>query len=331
MTEYIRITDRIPLHGCIAFGIIDRGTNVLQVRPSTECPLSCTFCSTDAGPCSTMRAAEYIVDLQHLVDSFREAARRKGVNDIEAHIDTVGEPAAYPELVELVAALADTKNVKVVSMQSNGVLLDDRLLSDLDAGGLSRINLSIEALDPVLAKKIGGRNYPLGRVLENAEYITASTGIDLLIAPVWLPGINDAEMPGLIEYAKKIGAGRRYPPLGIQKYLPHKYGRKPAVKVMSWDLFYSKLSMLEKEHGVKLVLSPSDFGSYRCNPLPRVFRRHERASVEVLGQGWMKGEKLAQARDRLITVVGGGKIRAGSHIDVRMERVVDGIYIASPL
>jgi len=42
----------IPLFGCIAFGIIDRGTNVLQVRPISECPLACIFCSTDAGPYS---------------------------------------------------------------------------------------------------------------------------------------------------------------------------------------------------------------------------------------------------------------------------------------
>ena len=40
----------MPLVGHVAFGIIDRGTNLLQIRPTSLCPLSCIFCSVDAGP-----------------------------------------------------------------------------------------------------------------------------------------------------------------------------------------------------------------------------------------------------------------------------------------
>jgi uncharacterized Fe-S cluster-containing radical SAM superfamily enzyme len=31
----------MPLAGHIAFGVIDRGTNILQVRPTTICPYNC--------------------------------------------------------------------------------------------------------------------------------------------------------------------------------------------------------------------------------------------------------------------------------------------------
>ncbi|MDP2844544.1 MAG: hypothetical protein Q8N79_00525, partial [Candidatus Methanoperedens sp.] len=82
--NHILIRD-IPLFGCIAFGIIDRGTNVLQVRPYTECPLSCVFCSTDAGPHSKRRMSEYMVDLPQLLAAFEWAASYKEINDIEAH------------------------------------------------------------------------------------------------------------------------------------------------------------------------------------------------------------------------------------------------------
>lgn len=319
----------IPLFGCIAFGIIDRGTNVLQVRPISECPLSCIFCSTDAGSRTKQRISEYMVDLPQLLSAFEWAASYKETNDIEAHIDTVGEPAMYPQLAELVDGLSKNSYVKTVSMQTNGALLSEKLVDKLESAGLSRINMSIESLEPELAKRIAGTDaYNLGRVLENAEYIARNTGIDLLIAPVWLPGINDEEIPKLIEFALRIGAGKRFPALGIQKFLPHKYGRRQGIRSMDWEEFYLRLRKWEEMYGIKLVLKPEDFGSFECKSIPRAFKRYEKVKVKVVGPGWMKGEKLAVARDRVLTIVDADRIPAGSEVYVRMERVVDGIYIA---
>ena len=319
----------IPLFGCIAFGIIDRGTNVLQVRPISECPLSCIFCSTDAGSRTKQRISEYMVDLPQLLSAFEWAASYKETNDIEAHIDTVGEPAMYPHLVELVEGLSKNSHLKTVSMQTNGLMLSPKLIDKLGSAGLSRINMSIESLEPELANRIAGTDaYKLERVLENAEHIARNTEIDLLIAPVWLPGINDEEIPGLIEFAIRIGAGKRFPPLGIQKFLPHKYGRREGIRSMDWEEFYLRLRKWEERYGIKLVLKPEDFGSFDCKPIPRAFKRYEKVKVKVVGPGWMKGEKLAVARDRVITIVDADRIPAGSEVFVRIERVVDGIYIA---
>ncbi len=270
-----------------------------------------------------------MVDLRQLLAAFEWAASYKEINDIEAHIDTVGEPLMYPQIVELVQGLSANRNVKIVSMQTNGTLLNANLIEELEAAGLSRINMSIESLDPELAKRSAGTDsYNIEKVLESAEYIARNTNIDLLIAPVWLPGINDAEIPKLIEFALEIGAGKRAPALGIQKFLPHKYGRKPDIKVMGWEKFYSWLEEWERFYKIKLVLKPDDFGSFQCKALPRVFRRYERVKVKVIGPGWMKGEKLAVARDRVITIVDADRILVGTDVFVRMERVVDGIYIA---
>ena len=322
----------IPLFGCIAFGIIDRGTNVLQVRPISECPLSCVFCSTDAGPRTIQRISEYMVDLPQLLAAFDWAASCKETNDIEAHIDTVGEPSMYPQLVELVKGLSKNSHVKTVSMQTNGMLLSAKLIDKLGSAGLSRINMSIESLDPKLAKSIAGANaYNLAWVLKNAEHIAMNTDIDLLIAPVWLPGINDKEIPRLIEFALRIDAGKRFPALGIQKFLPHKYGRKQGIKPIGWDEFYSQLRDWEDVYTTKLVLKPEDFGSFECKAIPRVFKRYEKVKVKVVGPGWMKGEKLAVARDRVVTIVDADRIHSGTEVNVRMDRVVDGIYIAKTI
>lgn len=302
---------------------------MLQVRPYSECHLSCIFCSTDAGPGTKHRISEYMVDLDQLLAAFEWAASYKETSQIEAHIDTVGEPVLYPQLVELVHGLSQNKHVKTVSMQTNGTLFSEKLIDELDKAGLSRINISIEAIEPDLAKKIAGTDsYRIDRVLEVARYITKNTNIDLLIAPVWLPGINDPEIPKLIEFAKSIGAGKRWPALGIQKFLPHKNGRKPDIKAMRWDDFYNSLRKWEEIYNTKLVLTPQDFGSFEHKALPRVFKRYEKIKVKVVGPGWMKGEKLAIARDRIITIIDADKVPVGKDVSVRIDRVVDGIYMA---
>ncbi|HDI53251.1 MAG TPA: radical SAM protein, partial [Candidatus Bathyarchaeota archaeon] len=259
----VRIGDEVdcPLMGCIAFGVIDRGTNLLQIRPTTLCPLSCIFCSTDAGPRSRSRLAEYVVALDPLLEWVDRVVEYKGREHIEAHIDTVGEPATYPRLIELIQGLADIEGIETISMQTNGALLDEELIGEMAEAGMDRLNVSIHALDEGIARRmVGASNYPLRRILELCEYIV-DVGIDLLIAPVWLPGVNDDEMPRIIEYAKSIGAGRRWPPLGIQRYEPHKRGRRPrGVRAVSWRRFYEELGEMERRYGVKLILRPEDFG-----------------------------------------------------------------------
>ena len=270
-----------------------------------------------------------MVDLPQLLAAFDWAASYKEINEIEAHIDTVGEPLMYPHIVELVSGLSGNRHVRTVSMQTNGTLLNTELIDELEDAGLSRINMSIESLDPELARRIAGtKSYNIDEVLENAEYIAKSSAIDLLVAPVWLPGINDDEIPKLIQFACEIGAGKKWPALGIQKFLPHRYGRKPNIEVMGWQVFYSRLKEWEKIYNTKIVLAPQDFGSFQCKALPRVFKRYERVKVKVVGPGWMKGEKLAVARDRVVTILDADRIPVGIDVFVRMERVVDGIYIA---
>lgn len=322
----------IPLIGHIAFGVIDRGTNLIQVRPTSLCPLSCIFCSTDAGPFSRYRQTEYVVKLKYLVEWFNALAEYKQVNDIEAHIDTVGDPLTYPELVELVKELSRNPRVKVISLQTHGSTLTERKVDLLEEAGLSRINLSIDALDPQLARYLSGTPwYDVDRVKKVAEYIVQNTRIDLLIAPVWVPGLNDAEIPRIIDYALKIGAGKTWPPLGIQKYVPHKFGRKPKrVSPMTWYKFYQKLREWEEEYGVKLVLRPDDFNIYKVRPLPPVFELGEKTTVKIVGPGWLKREWLAVARNRVVTLVDVPDMPppVGKKAKVEVIRTKHSIYIA---
>ena len=330
--ELVRVPDEWPLIGHIAFGLIDRGTNLIQVRPVTTCPLCCVFCSVDVGPCSRRRQVEYVVELDHIVEWFAEVAKFKGSRDIQAHIDTVGDPLTYPELVELVQALSEVEGVSVISLETHGPLLTERVVDELEAAGLTRINLSIDSLDPNLAKELAGVSwFDVTRVAELAEYIARCTSLDLIITPVWVPGLNDREIPRIIEFATRIGAGKRCPPLGIQKYEAHKHGRKPrGVKPMSWGAFYAKLREWERAYGVKLVLRPEDFGIRRAKELPLAMRRGEVVRAKVVGPGWLRGQALAVARGRVVTVVGvrDHEPLVGQWVKVRVLRVKHNIYVA---
>ena len=321
----------VPLLGCIAFGIIDRGTNLLQVRPTTLCPLSCIFCSVDAGPSTKHRQVEFMVEADYIVDEFRKAAKFKG-EGLEAHVDTVGDPLTHPRIVDIVHGLSDTPGVEVVSMQTHGALLTEKMVDELAAAGLSRINLSIDALDPELAKRLAGTpSYDVHRVLKVAEYVASSSNIDLLISPVWVPGVNDHELGRIINEALRMGAGKRWPPLGIQKMEVHKYGRRPrGVKPMTWYRFYKALREMEREYKVKLVLRPEDFNIQPRPRLPMPLRRFQRVKVDVVGPGWLKGEALGVAKGRAVTLVGCDESLMGRRVSATIIESKDGLYIARP-
>ncbi len=328
---YIHEGMNVPLLGYNAFGLIDRGTNLIQVRGSTGCNLSCVFCSVDEGPYSRTRRIDYVVDIDYLLKWFDEVARFKG-KGLEAHLDGQGEPLLYPFIVELVQALKEHPNVSIVSMQSNGVILNDKLVEELAEAGLDRMNLSVHSLDPEKAKMLMGmKNYDLNHVLDMAEALV-NAGIDVLLAPVIIFGVNDNEAEAFIEFARKIGAGKRWPALGFQNYMPYKFGRNPAIaKLMPFKKFYEWLRELEKKTGMKpLVLRPEHFGMHRRRFIPLVFRTGEVVKAEVVLPGRIEGEMLAVARNRLIEVIN-TNAKVGDKIRVKIVRTRHGIYVGTPI
>lgn len=328
---YIYVDD-IPLLGHIAFGVIDRGTTVLQVRPTTVCPLNCIFCSVDAGPASRHRQAEYVVDPNHLVAWVRYTVKAKEGDVVEALIDGVGDPATYPHLPELVKELK--RVVPRVAMETHGATLTKDYVRRLEEAGLDRINLSIDTLSEEKARWLQGVQWiSIRRVIEIAEFIAKETSIDLHLTPVWIPGVNDEDIEQIIEWGLRIGAGKRFPPFGIQKYEVHKYGRKvPGVKEVSWTQFRKFLEDLERKYGIPLYYKNLDFGIRRTKRVPIKYDVGDEVILWTVAPGWLKGEVIGVDRDweRVVTIVGvedpssliGKKVRA------RIIGNRDGIYIA---
>jgi hypothetical protein len=319
----------LPLVGSLYFGIIDRGTNLLQVRPNCSCNINCPFCSVDAGPQSRTRITTYEVERDYLVQWVRQVAEFKGAG-VECHIDSPGEPLLYGEIVPLVKELKEIPGVHVVSMQSNGTLLTPELVDGLESAGLDRLNLSLHALDPAVAQALAGVSwYDVEKVKEAARSV-AESRIDLLVAPVYLPGKNDGEIPKLITFAREIGAGKRWPALGIQKCEHYRFGRNMGgMKFQTWWQFYNRsIRAWEKESGMKILLTPKDFGIEKREMLPPAFRKGEKARVDIRAPGWIRGEMLGTGRNRIVSVMDCPREEGAIRVEIISAK--HNIYVARP-
>ncbi|WP_456416729.1 radical SAM protein [Methanocaldococcus sp.] len=344
----IYINEPIPLIGHTAFGLIERGRNIIQVRGHCGCNLNCIFCSVDEGEFSKTRKNDYYVDLEYLIENYKKIVEFKENKFIEAHLDGQGEPSLYYPLVDLVQELSEInkKGNGIVSMQTNGTTLTYKLIDELEEAGLHRINLSINALDKNMAKMLSGRkDYKIEKILDIAEYIKNSK-IHLLIAPLLLPNINDEEFKRVIDYAVELEqkipqniinpiTGKKDPILGCQLCRVYQFGRRPKkMKVWDFEKFYNLLRKYELEYAkkginVKLILTPKDFGTHKRKRLSYPFKVGEIIKANVVLDGRIKGEVLGVSKNRVIQIINVKNEQSliGKNVKVRILRNKDNIIV----
>ncbi len=314
---YVHRGSGIPLIGSQMFGLIDRNTSVIEVRPVTGCNLNCVYCSVDEG-LSTKKVLDFVVEKDYLVDEFRKLVEIKQCDHIEAHIGTQGDPTLYGPLTELVRGLRSLPQVKDVVMDTNGTLLTEELIDQLAEAGMTRINYSINAIDPLLAKKIAGYGkYDIEQAKKMAAY--AAKKMTVLIAPVMVGAMNKDEMKKIVLFAKEIGAK-----VGIQNFLNYQNGRNP-VKQMEWADFFAFLKQLQEETGMKLMLTKEDFHITYTPKLPKPFKKGDIVEAEIICPGRLPGETLCKSQDRCIRVFSCTK--TSGKILIKLDRSKHNIFI----
>ena len=95
---------------------------------------------------------EEILRIEEIVQAVRVAAGM-GIRSIRL---TGGEPLVRLGVVDLVRDIANVPGIENISMTTNGVLLP-RMADDLKAAGLSRVNISLDTLDPDQFRQITRR------------------------------------------------------------------------------------------------------------------------------------------------------------------------------
>ncbi|MFH1072756.1 MAG: radical SAM protein [Nanoarchaeota archaeon] len=291
-TVYIHRNSGIPLMGTNTFGIVDRDTNVIEIKPMTGCNLNCTFCSVDEG-LHGRKTRDFLVEAGYLVQEFEKVSRDKK-HPVEAHIGGQCDSTLYPQLQELISGLREIKNVREISIDTNGVLLNENLVDALKKRGLTRIGLSIHSLDPQKARVLAGTAYNVRHMTSIAKYI--SKKMQLVLTPVLVPGVNEEDIEELILFSKELGC-----PIGIQNYLEYSHGRRP-VDQMAMQEFNELLELWEKKFDVDLHLR-GIFSFFADRTLEKPFRKGQRVPVKILFQGKYDDELICAAKDRLVTAL----------------------------
>jgi cyclic pyranopterin phosphate synthase len=108
---------------------------------------------------------------------------------------TSSEPLLHPKIVETVQRIASIREIEEVSLTTNAMLLE-RLAHPLARAGLSRVNVSLDTLDPERFKRIT-RGGDINRVWRGLAAAERAHLAPLKLNTVIVRGLNDDELPAL--------------------------------------------------------------------------------------------------------------------------------------
>ncbi|KHO45370.1 MAG: hypothetical protein QS98_C0011G0065 [archaeon GW2011_AR3] len=312
---YLHRNSGIPLIGSLFIGISDKNVSTIEVKPITSCNTDCIFCSVDL----TRRATDFVVEKEYMLQEVKKLVDYKGSDYIEINVNPHGEPTLYADLPGLVKGLRAIPQIKDVSMNTNATLLTQKLMDDLIDAGMTRFNVSLHSLNPEKSKFLfNSKTYNIERVKESCKYL-ARRGV-LLLAPVWVPGHNDADMDELIEFAKVINA-----PIRIQNYQIHTLGKKvKKTKEKHWDQFFEEIKAMEQKHGVSISGVFPGFVLKPTKKLEMPFKLGDIATARLACPAEFKGDMLAVCKDRVISVQGCG--RASGTVKLRITRAKNNTF-----
>jgi cyclic pyranopterin phosphate synthase len=117
---------------------------------------------------------------------------------------TGGEPLVRRDVIELVHALGRKlgDGLEELTLTTNGTQLA-QFADDLAAAGVKRINVSLDTMDAALFEKLSRRDR-LGQVLQGIA-AAREAGLRVKINTVALKGLNEDEIPFLVEWAHAHG------------------------------------------------------------------------------------------------------------------------------
>jgi len=174
----------------------------LRISVTDRCNLRCQYCMPEPDyawlPKDTLLTFEEIVGI---TDAFCDL----GVNRVRI---TGGEPLLRRDLTALIASLAARPRIHDLALTTNGVLLATQAAA-LKAAGLHRITVSLDTLDRRRFRDIT-RFDSLDAVLDGIAAAAAAGFAPIKIDTVVMRGVNDHELPALLEYARPLGAEVRF-------------------------------------------------------------------------------------------------------------------------
>ena len=242
--------------------MIDRlGRNITYLRISvTElCNLRCRYCMPAEGVCKKSHADMLTEDETILAV---EAAASLGITKLRI---TGGEPLVKRNILSICRRAAAVEGIKEVCLTTNGILLP-RMAADLRQAGVSRLNLSLDTLDPdkyAYITRIG----TLDQFWAGLEAALAAGFEKIKINSVLIGGFNDQDVVAMAELTMRYPVDVRFIELmpmydsddfGEASYIPYTrvLEQLPEATAMPDDGGVAKLYRLTGAQGNIGLISP---------------------------------------------------------------------------
>ncbi|MBK9517336.1 MAG: GTP 3',8-cyclase MoaA [Anaeromyxobacter sp.] len=189
-----------PLAGHPLADAQGRAITYLRLSLTDRCNFRCSYCAP--------------MGLEHHEDplSLAEVGRlvsifaRLGVRRVRL---TGGEPTLRRDLLEIVAAVGATPGIEEVALTTNGQALAE-LAAPLRAAGVTRVNVSLDTLDPDKLLRLSGRTASLERITRGIAAARAAGFASVKLNTVVVRGLNEDEVGALARYAWRAGATARF-------------------------------------------------------------------------------------------------------------------------
>ena len=178
----------------------------LRISVTDRCNFRCTYCMP-----KEIFGDDYPFLPRHALLTFEEITRlarlfsKLGVKKLRI---TGGEPLLRQDLPDLMEQLNKIEGITDIGLTTNGLLLG-RYSEALFDAGLRRLNISLDALDPVIFGKMNGRGTKPNLVLENIA-VAKEIGFHIKVNMVVQRGVNDQEIIPMAKYFKQLGVTLRF-------------------------------------------------------------------------------------------------------------------------
>lgn len=174
----------------------------LRISVTDRCNIRCFYCMP-AENVQFMNRRELLTFEE--IERFARVAASLGIDKIRL---TGGEPLVRHELDVLVRKLAAIPGIQDLGITTNGILLADQAQALYDAG-LRRINVSLDALDPVKFKEITRRD-GYEKVIAGIRAAQAVGFHPVKINAVSIRGLTEDEIVPFGRFARETGVELRF-------------------------------------------------------------------------------------------------------------------------
>ena len=195
-----------------------REISYLRVSVTDLCNLRCKYCMPD-GVCQ--KRHEDILSFEEIAEIVTAAAEL-GVSKVRV---TGGEPLVRRGCVELCRMIAQIPGIREIDLTTNGILLE-RYAQELKDAGVTRVNISVDSLDPDKYRDITGGG-ELTAALAGIRAAQAAGLTPVKLNTVLIGGFNDDEIPTFVELTRRSPLELRFIELmpmggrfGKEAYLP---------------------------------------------------------------------------------------------------------------